>query len=98
MRPVPSPSWPYILLGIGLFGVGIAAWQPIPAGVWHDDGVYMLVGKALGSGQGLVYDGVVGTPPAAKFPPLYPGLLAILWALFGTIGTVTMAATFLNIG
>jgi len=76
----------------------VTAWQPIPAGIWHDDGVYMLVGKALASGHGLVYDGVAGTPPAAKFPPLYPGVLAVLWAVFGSIGAVTMAATFLNIG
>jgi hypothetical protein len=94
----PSGSWPFLLLGLGLLGVGISAWRPIPAGVWHDDGVYMLVGKALAQGLGLVYDGVVGTPPAAKFPPLYPGLLAVLWSIFGGIGAVTMAATFLNIG
>lgn len=78
--------------------VGFAAWRPVPAGVWHDDGVYMLVGQALAGGQGLVYDGVVGTPPAAKFPPMYPGLLAVLWKVFGTIGAVTLTATFLNIG
>jgi len=98
--PATSPSRlsPFILLGLGLLIVGVAAWRPIPAGVWHDDGVYMLVGKALAGGHGLVYDGVVGTPPAAKFPPLYPSLLAVLWGLFGTIGAVTLAATFLNIG
>lgn len=82
---------------MALFGIGVAAWRPIPAGVWHDDGVYMLVGKALAGGHGLVYDGVVGTPPAVKFPPLYPALLALLWILFGTIGSVTMAATVLNV-
>ena len=42
---LPSRALPYVLLGLGLFGVGLAAWRPIPAGVWHDDGVYMLVGK-----------------------------------------------------
>jgi hypothetical protein len=90
-------GWPYLLLGLGLFGVGLAAWRPIPAGVWHDDGVYLLIGKALAGGHGLVYDGVVGTPPAAKFPPLYPALLAALWKMLGGIGPVTLAATFLNL-
>jgi len=75
----------------------VAAWRPIPAGVWHDDGVYMLVGQALAGGHGLVYEGVAGTPPAAKFPPMYPGLLAVLWGIFGTIGAVTLVATLLNI-
>ena len=81
-----SRSWPWLLLGLGLLGVGFAAWRPVPAGVWHDDGVYMLVGKALAQGHGLVYDGVAGSPPAAKFPPAYPARLALLWATRGRIG------------
>lgn len=93
----PLKGWPFVLLGLLLFAVGVAAWRPIPVGVWHDDGVYMLVAKALAEGRGLVYAGVVGTPPAVKFPPLYPMVLAGLWSLFGSIGVVTMAATFLNL-
>lgn len=88
---------PYLLLAVALVGVGVSAWRPIPAGVWHDDGVYMLVGKALASGQGFVYDGVSGTPPAAKFPPVYPALLGVLWALFREIGTVTAVAVAWNL-
>lgn len=92
-----SKSWPFLLLGLAILGVGVAAWRPVPAGVWHDDGVYMLVGKALAGGHGLTYQGVVGTPPAAKFPPLYPGLVALLWTVFRGIGAVTLAATLLNL-
>lgn len=92
-----STAWPYLVLALALLGIGIAAWRPIPAGVWHDDGVYMLIGKALSEGRGLVYSGVVGDPPAVKFPPLYPTLLAALWTLLGAIGPVTMAATLLNL-
>lgn len=90
-------AWPYVLLGCVLLGVGLTAWQPIPAGVWHDDGVYMLIGKSLGQGEGLRYAGVPGRPPAVKFPPAYPGLLGLLWLLFGTIGPVTLAAELLNL-
>lgn len=93
----PDKAWPFLLLGLLLFAVGVAAWRPIPVGVWHDDGVYMLVAKAIAEGKGLVYAGVVGTPPAAKFPPLYPAVLAGLWSLSDSIGVVTMAATFLNL-
>lgn len=93
----PSGVWPFLLLGLGLFAVGVAAWRPIPAGVWHDDGVYMLVGKALAEGQGLTYAGVVGQPPAAKFPPFYPLVLGAIWTVFHSIGAVTMVATFLNL-
>lgn len=93
----PERAWPFVVLGLGLFAVGVAAWRPVPAGVWHDDGVYMLVAKALAEGQGLVYAGVVDNPPAAKFPPLYPMLLAGLWWVFGSIGPVTLSAGFLNL-
>jgi|SaaInlStandDraft_2_1057019.scaffolds.fasta_scaffold03424_7 hypothetical protein len=88
---------PFLLLGLVLVVVAFVAWRPTPAGVWHDDGVYLLVGKALAEGNGLHYTGVVGAPPAVKFPPLYSGVLAVLWFLFGEIGAVTLAAQMLNL-
>ena len=36
--------WAYIVLGIALMVLGISFWRPVPAGVWHDDGVYLLIG------------------------------------------------------
>src|SRR5690606_24757374 len=94
-----TSGWmPFVLLGALVLGVGLAAWRPIPAGVWHDDGVYMLVGRALAEGHGFTYQGVVGAPPAVKFPPVYPLFLAGLWTLFGEIGPVTLAATLANLG
>jgi hypothetical protein len=91
-------SWrPYLLLGLAVLAVGLAAWRPIPAGVWHDDGVYVMVGKALSEGHGLTYQGVVGAPPAVKFPPVYPLFLAGLWSLLGAIGSVTLVATLANL-
>ena len=89
--------WLYLGLGLGLFLLGVLVWSPFPAGVWHDDGVYVLLGKALADGEGLRYTGVVGGPPAAKFPPLYPLTLAGLWALFSEVGRVTVAADLLNL-
>lgn len=94
---MPSRAWPHLLLALALFGVGIAAWRPVPAGVWHDDGVYMLVGKAIAEGHGLTYHGVVGAPPAVKFPPLYPAVLSLLWLVLPGIGAVTLVAVFLNL-
>ncbi|MDP2958460.1 MAG: hypothetical protein Q8N53_18680 [Longimicrobiales bacterium] len=90
-------TWPFLALFLGLLGVGLSFWRPIPAGVWHDDGVYMIIGKALSEGQGLRYDGVPGNLPAVKFPPLYSGLLAVLWATLGSVGAVTLAAEVLNL-
>lgn len=91
-------SWrPYLLLGLAVLAVGLAAWRPIPAGVWHDDGVYVMVGKALSEGDGLTYQGVVGAPPAVKFPPVYSVFIAGLWSLLGGIGSVTLVATMANL-
>ena len=42
----------------------------------------MVLGKALAEGQGLSYAVVPGSPPAAKFPPVYPLTLAALWTAF----------------
>ena len=52
-----------------------------PPGVWHDDGAYLLLGESLAEGDGLHYSRVSGSPPGAKFPPLYPVVLAGLWKL-----------------
>jgi hypothetical protein len=93
----PKGVWPYLILGLALLGVGLAFWHPIPAGVWHDDGVYVLTGRALARGGGLRYVGVPGSPPAVKFPPGYPAFLAGLWLVLGTLGRVTLAAELLNL-
>lgn len=54
-------------------------WSPTAVGVYNDDGVYLLIGKAIADGEGLRYAGAVGSLPAPKFPPLYPLLLAAVW-------------------
>lgn len=62
--------------------VGLVLWSPTAVGVFNDDGVYALLGRALARGEGLRYAGVVGSPPAPKFPPLYPLLLAAIWKVW----------------
>jgi hypothetical protein len=80
-----------------LLAVGVSFWRPVPAGVWHDDGVYLVIGKSLSEGSGLRYAGVPGAVPAVKFPPAYPATLAVLWQVFGSIRGVTLAAVALNL-
>ncbi|MDH5588921.1 MAG: hypothetical protein OEZ65_08555 [Gemmatimonadota bacterium] len=89
--------WPFVGLAVLVMVVGLSAWRPVPAGVWHDDGVYLMVSRGIAQGHGLVYDGVPGSPPAVKFPPAYPAFLAVLWSLLGNIGGVTLAAQMANI-
>ena len=73
------------LLG-GLVVVAAAAvawWASVPyvVGVWHDDGVYALLGRAIATGQGFHYTQFPGAPAATHYPPLYPLLLAAVWRL-----------------
>lgn len=89
---------PLALLAVALAVVAALTWAPLPAGVWHDDGVYVMVGKAIGEGHGLRYVGVPGDPPAVKFPPAYPALLGVLWSVLGALAPVTLAAQLLNMG
>jgi len=76
-----SHRWTFWVLWAVLFLTGLALWSPIPGGVWHDDGVYLLLGKSLAQGEGLRYLGVSGAPLAPKFPPAYPLVVAAVWKL-----------------
>jgi Gpi18-like mannosyltransferase len=44
--------------------------------------MYVLLAKALASGQGYRWLHLPGTPAAIHFPPGYPAVLALLWTLF----------------
>lgn len=59
----------------------VAWWASVPyvVGVWHDDGVYVLLGRAIASGRGFHYTQFPGAPAATHYPPLYPLLLAAVW-------------------
>ncbi len=61
--------------------IGLLALSPGPVGVYFDDGVYVLLAKALATGHGLHYLNLPGNPPATHFPPGYPLFLAALWRL-----------------
>ena len=59
----------------------VAWWASVPyvVGVWHDDGVYALLGRAIASGHGFHHTQLPGSPAAIHYPPLYPLLLAAAW-------------------
>ena len=72
---------PWALAGI-LLAVGVAVWEPLPPGIWNDDGVYVLLGRSLAQGHGLRYMGIPGAPLAPKFPALFSLLLGSIWLVF----------------
>lgn len=63
-----------VTLAITLFAIG-----PWPVGVFYDDGIYLILGKSLATGEGLRYLNLPGHPAATHYPPGYPVLLALLW-------------------
>ncbi|HVE77916.1 MAG TPA: glycosyltransferase family 39 protein [Gemmatimonadaceae bacterium] len=65
-----------------VLGVNAAILQPWPAGVFYDDAMYLVLAKALATGEGYRYLNLPGTPAATHFPPGYPAVLAAIWALF----------------
>ena len=82
-------------VAVGLAVIGLLVWAAVPPGVWHDDGAYLLLGKSLADGEGLRYSQVAGSPPGAKFPPLYPLFLALLWRVTPeTVGQGSLASFF----
>ena len=78
-----TPAWLVsVLVGAAVFGVGALIVDGLPVGVAHDDGMYVILGKAIATGQGYRWLHVPGAPPATHFPPGYPAVLALLWLLF----------------
>ncbi len=92
-----SRRWAFWVLWAVLLLTGVALWSPIPGGVWHDDGVYLLLGKSLAQGEGLRYLGVSGAPLAPKFPPAYPLVVAAVWKLVPALPGKLAVVQILNI-
>jgi hypothetical protein len=58
---------------------GIAVLDDFHVGVFHDDAMYVILGRALATGQGYRYLNLPGAPVASHFPPGYPLLLSLVW-------------------
>ena len=72
--------WPVALGCVGALGLaaGVAIVDALPVGVVADDSFYVILARALASGEGYRYLNVPGHPAGTHFPPGYPALLALL--------------------
>ena len=61
-------------------GWGRALWPA--CGYRHDDAIYVSTARALYEGRGYRLVVLPGAPRQTKYPPLYPALLAALWAVW----------------
>jgi hypothetical protein len=59
-----------------------AALRPNTFGFYHDDGVYVVLAKALATDQGYRIISLPGEPAQIKSPPLYPFLLSLIWRAY----------------
>ena len=73
--------WVPILLALVAFVYSVSAIEPLPVGVFQDDGMYVVLAKSLATGEGYRYLNLPGAPNATHYPPLYPAFLALLWKI-----------------
>jgi hypothetical protein len=68
-----------------LMAIAVAKMHPLEFfGLSEDDSIYFSSAKALAGGHGYVLDSVPGTPPATKYPVLYPWILSWIWRIAPT--------------
>lgn len=74
-------------LGILLLALAPSAylawnWRAMPQlNLYHDDALYWVSAKALGTGHGYRIESLPGEPWQTKYPPLFPAMLALVWKL-----------------
>jgi hypothetical protein len=65
-------------------------------GVFYDDGLYAGLAWAIAHGHGFAYPNLPGMPAAVHYPPLYPVVLAPLFA-FLSVPAAAFAGKLLNV-
>jgi len=86
---------PLVLAAIVL-AVALLTITPWPVGVFQDDAIYVVLAKALASGEGFRMINMPGAPHGTHFPPGYPLVLAVLWKLFPSFPDNIVVFKFLN--
>lgn len=71
-----------VLVAVCAAAAGALALNRYLVGVFYDDGLYAGLAAAVASGGGYVHPHLPGTPAAIHYPPVYPVVLAPLYAAF----------------
>ena len=66
------------IIGIMVAAVFLSLYRPFPVGIAQDDGLYMILAKAIATGQGYRFINLPGAPAGVHYPPGYPVLLAAI--------------------
>jgi hypothetical protein len=85
-----------LVLGALALAVAVLTITPWPVGVFQDDAIYVVLAKALASGDGYRMINLPGAPHATHFPPGYPFVLAALWKIFPSFPDNIVVFKFVN--
>src|SRR5262245_4342603 len=69
-----------LVLACGLWALHLRASGPA-TGLFHDGAVSLVTARALATDAGYRRIQLVGAPPEAKYPPLFPVALSLVWRL-----------------
>ena len=69
------------LAGMLLASAYAIAMSAPAAGIFHDDGIYVVTARALAEGQGYSIISLPESPSQTKYPILFPWLLSLVWRL-----------------
>ena len=99
-RQKPSLRFSLSAIGLGLSLGAVAIWgaNKQALGLFHDDGIYAVVAKAISQGDGYRIISLPTAPPQTKYPFLYSYVLSWLWTINPTFpGNILLLKAF-NIG
>lgn len=86
-----------VALGLATFYLLVRTSPFLVPGSFHDDAVYLALGRALAEGEGYRSIYAVGEPVHAKYPPGLPLVYAALWRIGTGLEQVTSAALLLSL-
>ncbi len=96
-RSVILPSaWPLVVLLVLALSYLAFLSAPNMIGLFHDDGIYAVVAKALSEGNGYRIISLPGDPYQTKYPFLYSYLLSWAWSVNPHISEVITLLHFTN--
>jgi 4-amino-4-deoxy-L-arabinose transferase-like glycosyltransferase len=82
IKPSKHLPWAGLSLILAIYITAVLSLRPTNFfGATEDDSIYFSSAKALAEGRGYILPGVPGTPPATKYPILYPLILSIVWKI-----------------
>ena len=70
-----------VLAGALLVSAYAIAISAPAAGLFHDDGIYLVTARALAEGRGYSIISLPESPSQTKYPILFPWLLSLVWRL-----------------